>query len=82
LCTVKNARNQARIPDARNTLLWQPGISNGFNQPRRVGFVTGDTAGHYVIVVRGVYSDGRVFSQSLGFEVKSEIKNSGNNAPE
>ena len=69
VCTGINTVKQARIPDARNTLLWLPVIRTGFNQPERVGFVTGDTPGHYVIVVRGVYSDGRVFGESRSFEV-------------
>jgi hypothetical protein len=69
VCAGINAVKQAHVPDARNTLLWLPEIKTVKNRPQRIGFVTGDTPGHYEIVVRGVYTDGRVFSQSVGFEI-------------
>jgi hypothetical protein len=70
LCAGIAAVKQAHIPDARNTLLWLPDINTGDNRAStRIGFVTGDTPGNFVIVVRGVYSDGRVFGQSVGFNI-------------
>jgi hypothetical protein len=69
VCAGITTVKRAHIPDARNTLLWLPEINTGDNLLKRVGFITGDTPGHYVVVVRGVYSDGCVFSQSAGFEV-------------
>ncbi len=70
LCAGIATVKQAHIPDARNTLLWMPEINTGDNrEAKRISFVTGDTPGHYVIVVRGVDSNGRVFGQSVGFEV-------------
>ena len=69
VCAGITAVKQSRIPDARNTLLWLPEINSSDNHIKRVSFITGDTSGRYVIVVRGVYSDGRVFGQSVGFEV-------------
>jgi hypothetical protein len=70
VCGVVHNVSQARIPDARNTLYWMPQLHADEGMATRVGFVTVDTPGHYVIVVRGIYADGRVFSQSVGFEVK------------
>jgi hypothetical protein len=69
LCAGITAIKQARIADARNTLLWLPELNTGGNRVKQVTFITGDTPGHYVIVIRGVYSDGRVFGHSVGFEV-------------
>jgi hypothetical protein len=73
-CSGIKTSKAARIPDARNTLLWVPGIKTGDNRSKQFGFATGDTPGRYNIVVRGVYADGRVFSQSVGFEVTRETK--------
>jgi hypothetical protein len=70
VCAGINDVKQANIPDARNTLLWIPGIKISEKHSTRVGFVTGDTPGHFDVIVRGVYSDGRVFCQSAGFDVK------------
>jgi hypothetical protein len=69
VCAGITAVKQSRIPDARNTLVWVPEINSGDNLIKRVSFITGDTPGRYVIVVRGVYSDGRVFGHSESFEV-------------
>jgi hypothetical protein len=70
LCTVKNEVKEAQTPDARNTLLWLPQLNTRENRSTRIVFATGDTPGKYVIVVRGMTSDGHIFSQSAGFEVK------------
>jgi hypothetical protein len=68
-CSGIKASTAARTPDARNTLFWLPGIIAGDMQSKRFGFVTGDTPGRYKIVVRGVYTDGGIFSHSAGFDV-------------
>jgi hypothetical protein len=69
VCPGITAVKQAHIPDARNTLLWLPEINSGDSHEKRIGFITGDTPGRYKIIVRGVYTDGRVFGQSKDFEV-------------
>jgi hypothetical protein len=68
-CSGIKTSKTAGSPDARNTLFWMPGIITGDKPSKRFGFVTGDTPGPYVIVVKGTYTDGGVFSQSAGFDV-------------
>ncbi len=57
------------IPDARNTLLWIPDYKYENSKDNPVEFDTPDTPGRYKIVIRGLYPDGRVFGQSMSFEV-------------
>jgi len=66
--TMPVARN---IPDARSTLLWIPDYQFNSSKENTITFDTPDTPGSYEIYIRGVYSDGRVFGQSVGFEVMS-----------
>ncbi len=73
VCSGIKASTAARTPDARNTLFWLPGIIAGDKMSKQFDFVTGDTPGRYIIVVRGVYTDGQVFSQSVGFDVTRQI---------
>jgi len=57
------------IPDARNTLLWIPEYQLLPGSENRITFHTPDSPGRYEILIRGVYPDGRVFGQSVNFEV-------------
>jgi hypothetical protein len=64
--SVHNAPN---LPDSRNTLLWLPDLKTGPDMKKTITFDTPDTPGRYVILLRGVYTDGRVYSQSITFQV-------------
>jgi hypothetical protein len=57
------------IPDARNTLLWIPDFQIVPGEENRITFNTPDSPGRYEILLRGVYPDGKVFGQSVNFEV-------------
>jgi hypothetical protein len=54
-------------PDSRNTLLWLPDLRP--ETESRITFVTPDTPGQYIILLRGVSPDGRVVRRSLSFDV-------------
>jgi hypothetical protein len=59
---VQNApdtQNQ-RIPDLRNCLYWNPDLKLKGIEPARISFNTGDSAGDYLIVVRGIDRAGKV----------------------
>jgi hypothetical protein len=59
------------IPDARNTVLWIPEYHPVPGTDNHISFDTPDSPGRYKILIRGVYPDGRIFGQSVGFEVIS-----------
>jgi hypothetical protein len=49
-----------RIPDLRNCLYWNPDLKLKGTEPAKISFNTGDSAGNYLIVVRGMDQTGRV----------------------
>jgi hypothetical protein len=57
------------IPDARNTVLWIPDFQVDGSGENIIRFDTPDTPGRYEILIRGVYSDGRIFGQSVKFDL-------------
>jgi hypothetical protein len=54
-----DTQNQ-RIPDLRNCLYWNPDLKLKGTEPARISFNTGDSAGDYLIVVRGIDRAGKV----------------------
>ena len=54
-----DAQNQ-RIPDLRNCLYWNPDLKLKGTEPSKISFNTGDSAGDYLIVVRGIDREGKV----------------------
>ncbi len=69
VCSPESAVKQEHTPDARNTLFWLPYLDIKENSSTGIEFMTGDTPGKYVIEVRGMTSDGHIFSWSAGFEI-------------
>lgn len=59
-----------RIPDFRNTLYWNPGLSTGESGKAAVEFYTSDEPGEYTIIVTGMTSDGRSCRSETHFQVK------------
>ncbi len=49
-----------RTPDLRNCLYWNPDLKLRGTEPARISFNTGDSAGDYLIVVRGSDQTGKV----------------------
>jgi hypothetical protein len=60
------------LPDARNTLLWQPHLIVANHNKTDVAFTTPDTAGKYRVVLSGVLKDGETVIKEAAFEVKSQ----------
>ncbi len=57
------------LPDARNTLYWNPNVSTT-EKTITFQFQTADSPGRYQIVVQGITKDFKRFAQSYAFEVK------------
>ncbi len=55
-------------PDTRNTLFWNPNFE--FENKKEISFTTSDTPGNYVVVLRGLQSNGEVFYCTSTFYVK------------
>jgi hypothetical protein len=49
----------SRIPDFRNTLLWEPALHTSRNGKAEIEFFTSDESSEYTIVVEGISTDGR-----------------------
>ncbi len=62
---VKNSRN----PDFRELLYWAPEVITTNASSGKISFYTGDLTGKFVVVVKGVSTDGRVGSKIAEFEV-------------
>ena len=56
-------------PDARNTLLWKPGISVQNGKSEKFVFTAPDTPGKYAVVLEGVTKSGESVSVTGVFEV-------------
>ncbi|BBE17527.1 hypothetical protein AQPE_1678 [Aquipluma nitroreducens] len=54
-----DAQNQ-RIPDLRNCLYWNPDLKLRGTESAKISFNTGDCAGDFLIVVRGIDREGKV----------------------
>lgn len=59
-----------RVPDTRNTILWEGDLLLTKNTPLEIPFRTPATSGKYVVLVRGVSPGGEVFSASTQFSVE------------
>ncbi|MDD2303624.1 MAG: hypothetical protein PHP53_02920 [Prolixibacteraceae bacterium] len=56
---VPDAQNR-RIPDLRNCLYWNPDLKLKGTESAKISFNTGDCAGDFLIVVRGIDREGKV----------------------
>ena len=62
-------KNQ-HVPDLRNCLYWNPNLKLKGTESSEISFNTGDNAGDYVIVVRGIDKAGKTKVNTTEFSVK------------
>ncbi|RLD54209.1 MAG: hypothetical protein DRI97_11935, partial [Bacteroidetes bacterium] len=60
----------SRIPDTRNTLLWMDDLELHKNTPCKVSFQAASIPGYYLILFRGVSSDGELVYGMKPFRVE------------
>lgn len=60
----------SRLPDLRNLLVHEQGMSPDANGKIQVKFNTSDAAGVYTLTLRGLSAEGKVIKKQLNFEVK------------
>ena len=65
-----DSNKNSRIPDFRNTLYWNPGLSTGESGKAAAEFYTSDEPGEYTIIVSGMTSDGRSCRSESQFRVQ------------
>ncbi len=59
-----------KIPDSRNTLLWMDHLELHKNTPFKVSFKAASIPGNYLILLRGISSDGRIVHGMNRFRVE------------
>lgn len=69
ICTEKIS-GSPNIPDARNTLYWEPNLAVNAENRAGFSFTTPDTPGRYTVVMRGITRTGNTFRRTAVFEVK------------
>jgi hypothetical protein len=57
-------------PDYRNTLIWEPNITLDSEKSKDLYFKTSDTPGKYIVILRGITSQGKVFTCKKSFIVR------------
>jgi len=62
--------NDERIPDFRNCLFWIPDIKMNAGEEVRFDFYSSDSQGEYMVVVRGITTDGVILEGQCNFVVK------------
>jgi hypothetical protein len=62
------------IPDTRNTLFWEPQLSLNEKDTTTLIFTAPDTPGNYLIILRGMDSDGINVRQTKKFLVVKRIE--------
>ncbi|MDP1621302.1 MAG: hypothetical protein Q8M08_03090 [Bacteroidales bacterium] len=63
---------QANIPDARNTVYWNPAIQTNEEGAASISFTAPDTPGKYYILLRGMRPTGGIILTEKMFVVKDE----------
>jgi len=63
-------RKNQRVPDLRNCLYWNPNLKLKGIESSKISFNTGDNAGDYVIVIRGIDKTGNTKVTTTEFSVK------------
>jgi len=58
-----------RLPDVRNTLLWNPRVDLASGEETEINFQTPDTKGDFQVLIRGYTSHGTYFERSFPFRV-------------
>jgi hypothetical protein len=62
--------DQSFLPDARNTLYWEPHVGLEPGEKVSLSFDSGDTRGSYELYIRGLSSEGRPVEKIIPFEVR------------
>lgn len=57
-------------PDYRNTLIWEPNVVLGSEKSKDLYFNTSDTPGKYIVLLRGITSQGKEFTCKKSFIVR------------
>jgi hypothetical protein len=60
----------ARLPDVRNTLYWNPGLKLNQEHPKKISFLSSDLKGAYEILIRGRDSAGEFVELKVPFQVE------------
>ncbi|HJZ41205.1 MAG TPA: hypothetical protein VJ203_12625 [Bacteroidales bacterium] len=66
----RNDQVAAHIPDSRNTLYWEPDVALDSPDTANISFITADTPGDYLVVLRGVGRQGVIYGQSIAIKVE------------
>jgi hypothetical protein len=61
------------LPDLRNLLHWQPGLTLSPGTARELTFYTSDQVGCYIVVVQGLAANGLAGSKTVTFKVKAAL---------
>jgi hypothetical protein len=67
--TLQNGVSNARLPDLRNTLYWNPMLELEAGKEQQISFRTADLKGNYEILIRGFDSTGAYLEQRVPFRV-------------
>jgi len=71
-CTTNlNVNPTGNQPDIRNTLFWEPNISFNSSGSQEFSFTTSDTPGRYIVLLRGVTNNGKIFTYKQTLIVKN-----------
>ncbi len=70
-CSQSFINISSDIPDARNTLMWKPGISLPESGNNSFSFPAPNTPGRYAVVIDGILKNGERFRQTKVFEVNN-----------
>ncbi|MFD2147593.1 carboxypeptidase-like regulatory domain-containing protein [Mucilaginibacter antarcticus] len=65
-----NPKVNARIPDLRTTIYWNPYVNTDANGEVKFDFYNGDGAGTYRVVVEGINADGELGRQVYRYKVE------------
>jgi len=68
--TLQTGILDARMPDVRNTLYWNPDVDMDQEEDQRITFRTSDLKGTYEILIRGSDSNGRYLEKRVPFRVE------------
>ncbi len=67
---LENASLDDRLPDMRNTLLWQPNFILKKESPSSISFIAPDYPGEFVVLFRGYSDQGELVQAETTFRVR------------
>lgn len=75
LCRQSYPMPSVNQPDARNTVLWETGITLPKGDKKEFAFKAPDTPGNYIVVVEGLTTEGERVISSAHFKVENQNSN-------